>query len=86
MTIASGFKSYPGLDNTTLEVLLMEDQWYHIPDEITGIPAKSFRNLHNRKPEFIGRRVYKQEFMRLLGSLERILIRAKFHTDQLEGT
>ncbi len=34
----------------------------------------------------MGRRVGKQDFMKILGSLERILIRAKYHTDQLEGT
>jgi laminin alpha 1/2 len=84
VTIASGFESYSDTDNTTMEVLLTEDQWYHVPEHITDIPASNFRNIV--KPDFFGRRVFKQDFMKVLGSLQRILIRAKYHTDQLEGT
>ena len=46
--------------------------------------ASDYKNV--RQPRFVGRRVHKQDFMKILGSLERILIRAKYHTDQLEGT
>lgn len=83
MMIGSGFQVHSNDANTTIDILLMEDQWYHIPDTVTHIAARFFEN---EKPEFIGRRVYKDEFMRILGNLERILVRAKYHTDQLEGS
>eukprot|EP00095_Tigriopus_kingsejongensis_P006097 maker-scaffold691_size110934-snap-gene-0.29 protein:Tk06097 transcript:maker-scaffold691_size110934-snap-gene-0.29-mRNA-1 annotation:"laminin subunit alpha-1-like" len=83
MLIASGFDDYPNTENTTMKVTLLEDEWYHIPDEIQDIPASNFKN----KPStFIGRRVFKEDFMKVMGGLERFLVRAKFHTDQLEGT
>ena len=83
MTIGTGFQSYTDAANTTIAVTLMEDKWYHIPEEIMDIPA---RNFDTQKPNFIGRRVFKQDFMRVLGSLEKVLVRAKYHTDQLEGS
>ncbi len=62
---------------------LTESAWYHIPEEVRHIPASAFER---EKPSFIGRRVTKDEFMTVLGDLHRVLIRAKYHTDQLEGS
>eukprot|EP00094_Tigriopus_californicus_P001836 TCALIF_01772-PA protein Name:"Similar to Lama1 Laminin subunit alpha-1 (Mus musculus)" AED:0.11 eAED:0.12 QI:0/0.86/0.58/1/0.95/0.95/24/1780/2877 len=83
MLIACGFADYPNTENTTLEVNLVEEEWYHIPEAIQNIPASDFRN---EPSSFIGRRVFKDDFMKVLGGLQRLLVRAKFHTDQLEGT
>ncbi len=83
MTIATGFQTHTNAHNTTLEATLSEDAWYHIPDEVIHIPASAFQR---EKPFFMGRRVIKDDFMMVLGSLERVLIRAKYHTDQLEGS
>ncbi len=84
IAIGTGFESHEDSANTTLEAMLTEDQWYHIPDEVVDIPADSFEGV--KEPKFIGRRVLKDDFMRILGSLEKLLIRAKYHTDQLEGS
>ncbi len=44
VTIATGFHSYSTADsdNATLEVMLMEEHWYHVPDHIDDIPASGF--------------------------------------------
>ncbi len=86
MMIATGFRTHTDPDNTTVEATLTEDSWYHVPDEVRTIPSASFNEGSGHKPAFIGRRVSKIDFMRVLGSLGRILIRAKYHTDQLEGS
>jgi len=83
MTIGTGFETYENPENTTVAVDFKEDSWYHIPDDVVDIACSDFRN---GQADFIGRRVFKRDFMRVLGSIERILIRAKFHTDQLEGS
>ena len=83
MLIGTGFRSHTDPSNTTVSVVLSEDGWYHIPDDVDDIPASAFASS---EPDFIGRRVFKEDFMRVLGSLTRILVRAKYHTDQLEGT
>ena len=51
MVIGCGFKSYPDADNATIQVDLIETDWYHIPKDITDIPADSFGNSN---PNFIG--------------------------------
>jgi laminin alpha 1/2 len=83
MTIGFGAVRYLRRKNATIEVSLTEDGWYHIPATLYDIEARSFRS---RRPDFIGKAVSKVEFMRILGSLSRMLIRTKYHTDQLEGT
>ena len=83
MLIGVGFNDYPNTANTTLTVQFVEGEWYHIPEDIQNIPASSFRN---KEAAFRGKRVHKQDFMRVLSSVERMLVRAKYHTDQLEGT
>ena len=83
MTIASGFKSFPGASNASTSVVLMEEHWYHIPDDVEDIEASDFSK---KKASFMGRRVKKREFMQVLGGLSRLMLRAKYHTDQLEGT
>ena len=83
MMIASGFQSFPGASNASTEIVLLEDHWYHIPDEIDDIRASDFAKMD---PDFMGRRVRKRDFMQVLGGLNRMMLRAKYHTDQLEGT
>ena len=83
MMIGCGFQSFPGASNASTDIMLMEDQWYHIPSHVTKIEASAF---NNKEADFIGRRVTKREFMMVLGQMKRLLLRAKYHTDQLEGT
>ena len=83
MMIGYGRKRYLNRKNCTIDVLLMEDDWYHIPSSLIEIPAKSYER---ERPDFVGKRVSKQEFMKIMGSISRMLIRTKYHTDQLDGT
>ena len=69
--------------NATIEIVLKEDDWYHIPTNLFDIEARSFKG---ERPDFIGKPVTKTEFMQVLGNMERLLVRAKYHTDQLEGS
>ena len=81
--IAYGAMRYVKRKNATIEVTLTEKDWYHIPATLYDIEAQSYKY---QRPEFIGKQVSKIEFMKVLGSMERMLIRTKYHTDQLEGT
>ncbi len=83
MVIGCGASRYKGRKNATIVVDLKEKDWYHIPTTLFDIEARSY--LHER-PDFIGKAVAKVDFMKVIGSIERLLIRTKYHTDQLEGT
>ena len=74
---------YLNRKNCTIDISLVEDNWYHIPSNLIDIPARSYAR---ERPDFVGKRVSKEEFMKIVGSLSRMLIRTKYHTDQLEGT
>jgi laminin alpha 1/2 len=83
MLLGYGALRYKGQINATIEVKLEEKEWYHIPTTLFDIEAKSYLD---ERPDFIGKAVSKVDFMRAIGDIERLLIRTKYHTDQLEGT
>ena len=83
MIIGYGANRYKGRKNATIVVHLQEHDWYHIPATLFDIEARSY--LHKR-PDFIGKSVSKVDFMKVIGSIQRLLLRTKYHTDQLEGT
>ncbi len=83
MLIGCGALRYKGQINASISVTLTEADWYHIPTTLFDIEAKSYQE---EEPEFIGGFVSKIEFMRVIQNVKRLLIRAKYHTDQLEGT
>ena len=83
MIIGYGANRYINRKNCTIDVNLVETNWYHIPSNLFDIPAKSYAG---ERPDFVGKVVSKEEFMKIMGSLSRMLIRTKYHTDQLEGT
>uniref|UniRef100_T1J8M8 Uncharacterized protein n=1 Tax=Strigamia maritima TaxID=126957 RepID=T1J8M8_STRMM len=66
-------------ENTTKEVFLMEHEWYHLTPE--GISK-----LKWGKKGWIGNGVSHDDFMKILYNIDRMLIRAKYHTDQIEGS
>ena len=83
MMIGYGKNRYLNRKNCTMDITLVEDDWYHIPSSLIDIPARSYAR---ERPDFVGKKVSKEEFMKIMGSLSRMLIRTKYHTDQLEGT
>ena len=81
--IGYGENRYLKRKNCTINVNLVKKDWYHIPSNLLDIPARSYAR---ERPDFVGKAVRKEEFMKVVGSLSRMLIRTKYHTDQLEGT
>lgn len=77
MKIGFGDRSYRD-SNATITWTLKEKNWYHIPDNIQDIARK-------RRTEYKGDVVSKAQFMTILNDLHRLMVRAKFHTDQIEG-
>lgn len=78
MKIAYGDRSYPHQTNTTIQVRLVEENWYHIADGISDISRK-------KRTEYHGDDVTQHQFFTVLNHIERFMVRAKFHTDQIEG-
>lgn len=77
MKIGYGDKSYRE-NNATIIVPLREHGWYHVPDTVRDI-------VRHRRTEYRGDPVTRTQLMRVLGDLQRLLLRAKFHTDQIDG-
>ena len=49
-TESQGFETYEGSsDNATLEVTLVEERFYHIPDHVEDIPARGYKVLSELK-------------------------------------
>lgn len=71
------FKGRKG--NTTLSALLIEDGWYIIPPEVKDIRTRL------RRTEYRGATISREQFLGVLANLTHIMLRAKFHTDQVEG-
>lgn len=79
LRIAYGDDTFQGT-NVTLKVALREDNWYHIPFGVRDIVTRL------RRTEYRGDPVTRFQFMSILSNLRHILIRAKYHTDQIEGS
>ena len=81
MKIGYGDRTYHREHNATISWILRENRhWYHIPDSITDIVR---RRRTERK--YKGESVSRAQFVAILNRLERLMVRAKFHTDQIEG-
>ena len=80
MIIGCGAERYKAKVNASISVDFLEQDWYHIPNTLFDIDARSFIG---ERPDFIGKKVSKIEFMQVINSIDRFLIRAKYHTDQL---
>lgn len=76
--IAYGDQSYPRQTSTTMRVMLTEENWYRIADGISDISRK-------RRTEYHGDDVTRHEFFTVLNNISRLMVRAKFHTDQIGG-
>lgn len=79
MKIGYGDRTYHRDSNTTITWMLRESKhWYHIPETVADI-------VRRRRTEYKGEAVTKTQLMTVLNDLRRLLVRAKFHTDQIEG-
>lgn len=64
--------------NITIKVNLKEDNWYHIPLDIKDVDSYLYKTDYKRMP------VNRGQFLSILTDLKHVLLRAKFHTDQIE--
>lgn len=78
LKIASGMDTYSD-KNYTFTIKLFEKNWYHFSNNTKDIVTKVRRN------EYVGSLVSRQQFLSVISNIQYILLRAKFHTDQIEG-
>ena len=77
MKIGYGDRAYRD-NNATIAWIMKEKGWYNIPETVHDIARK-------RRTEYKGDAVTKLQFMTIINNVQRLMIRAKFHTDQIEG-
>ncbi|XP_014473552.1 PREDICTED: laminin subunit alpha-1 isoform X2 [Dinoponera quadriceps] len=78
LRIAYGEEQYSSV-KAEVSVSLREHGWYHVRDEIRDIPTRL------RRTEYRGDPVTKAQMMRVLADLKHLMIRAKYHSEQIEG-
>lgn len=78
MKIAHGDDEFEG-SNATFRIKLHEYNWYHVPPTVKDIITRL------RRTEYRGDPVTRFQFLSVLTNLKHILLRATFHTDQIEG-
>nr|XP_029715798.1 laminin subunit alpha-1-like [Aedes albopictus] len=79
MKIAYGDETFTGPSNATLEIVLKEDNWYHVPKSVRDIVTRL------KRTEYHGDPVTRAQFLSVLMDVESILLRGTFHTDQVES-
>lgn len=65
--------------NVTIQVAMTEENWYHIPLDVKHIEDHMYKTDYRRMA------VTREQFLSILTDLKHILLRAKFHTDQIES-
>uniref|UniRef100_T1HX12 Laminin subunit alpha-2 n=1 Tax=Rhodnius prolixus TaxID=13249 RepID=T1HX12_RHOPR len=71
--------------NMNITVQFLEDGWYHVLDGVRDIVTRLRRNQANWE-EYRGDDITRAQFMSVLANIKHLLLRAKFHTDQAEGS
>lgn len=77
LTIAHGNNNYAGFDKMMLSVRLSDEDWYHL-DDAWKTSNYAYSPLNDK------RRVSRREMLSVLTDIKHILLRAKFHADQIE--
>lgn len=80
LKIAYADESYEGLE-LALNVTLTEQGWYHVPPAVKDIKTRLRRTEGG---DYHGEAVTRAQFLSVLVSLDALLIRAAYHTDQVE--
>jgi len=78
MRIAYGEEQYSG-QAVKVTVPLREHGWYHVRSDIGDIPTRL------KRTEFRGDPVTRTQMMRVLADLKYLMIRAQYHSEQIEG-
>jgi len=80
MRIAYGEEQYNGQE-AEITVPLREQGWYYVRSEVQDISTKP----RLRRTEFRGDPVTRTQMMRVLADLKYLMIRARYHSEQIEG-
>ncbi|XP_048508975.1 laminin subunit alpha-1 [Athalia rosae] len=78
MRIAYGEERYSGPD-AVISVPLSERGWYHLTDYVKDIPTRF------RRTELRGDPVTRFQMLRILADVKYLMIRAQYHSEQIEG-
>lgn len=79
LKIAHGSDSYTERNNT-FKINFIENGWYHLSKNINDIVTRFRRN------EYVGNGVSREQFLSVISDIKYILLRAKYHTDQIESS
>ncbi|KAL7739990.1 hypothetical protein ACLKA6_007497 [Drosophila palustris] len=80
LKIAYADESFESLE-VALNVTLTEQGWYHVPPAVTDIKTRLRRTEGGA---YHGESVTRSQFLSVMVSLDALLIRAAYHTDQVE--
>ena len=78
MRIAFGEEIFSNQD-AEIVVPLQEAGWYHVPSFIQDLETRL------RRTDYKGEPVTRNEMLSILTDLKHILIRAQYHSEQIEG-
>lgn len=78
MRIAYGEEQYNGQE-AEISVALTEQGWYHVRSEVRDIPTRL------RRTDYRGDPVSRTQMMHVLADLKYLMIRAQYHSEQIEG-
>lgn len=67
-------------DELEIPIPLYEKMWYHVPNSVRDIVTRP------KRTEYKGDMVTRNQFLSVLTNVKYILLRAKYHTDQVEGS
>ncbi|XP_046866451.1 laminin subunit alpha-1 isoform X2 [Drosophila willistoni] len=81
LKIAYADESFESMQADLNVILSEETGWYHVPQDIKDIKTRLRRTEGG---DYHGETVTRAQFLSVLVSLEALLIRAAFHTDQVE--
>lgn len=79
MKIAYDDISYEQRDMIEISIPLLEKSWYHVPKSVKDIVTRL------KRTEYKGDLVSREQFMNVITNIKHVLLRAKYHTDQVEG-
>ncbi|RZC38567.1 Laminin B domain containing protein, partial [Asbolus verrucosus] len=65
--------------NMTFRIKMSEAGWYHIPPDVSDIVTRM------KRTQYVGDPVNRRQFLGILANVSHILLRATFHTDQIES-
>lgn len=79
MRIAYGEEQYGGQQAEIRVPLRGDEGWYHVRSDVQDIPTR------HRRTEYRGDPVTRAQMMRVLADLKHLMIRAQYHSEQIEG-